>query len=84
MHWERIDEKIEVRVDFAGGVATPRLFRLGSRLHRVRRVNAHWTKRAGRRCIHLFAVTTESHDAYQLRFDGEQLGWHADAVICDG
>ncbi|MBD3236742.1 MAG: hypothetical protein GF330_08570 [Candidatus Eisenbacteria bacterium] len=84
MHWERIDQRIDVRADFRAGEATPRLFRLGRRLHRILRVNARWSERQGRSLQHFFAVTTESRDTYQLCFDGEQLAWRADAVMYEG
>jgi len=84
MHWERLDEPVKVRADFDGGRLVPLLLRLGGRTHRIARVNAQWAEREGRRQIHLFSVTTDAHDTYQLRFDPGALSWRAEAVMYEG
>jgi hypothetical protein len=84
MRQEAIDEAVSVRVDFRGGEATPVAFRRGARAHRVTRVNARWTDRAGRHPLFYFSVTVESGDVYQLHLHAGDLVWWLDSVTLEG
>jgi hypothetical protein len=84
MQVEQIGETVKVRVDFAGGVIRPLLFRRGADLHRVTRVHARWEDREGQHKIYLFSVGAENGDVYQLRFHTGELRWILDSVMMDG
>ena len=84
MRLERIDRRAAVRADFRGGVVTPMAFRLDGREHRVARVNARRTDRAGRHPSFHFSVTVESGDVYQLQLQGNDLVWWLDTVQMEG
>lgn len=83
MRSESIDEAVAVRADFSGGLATPVAFRRRGREHRVRRVNARWTDRAGKHPQFCFSVTDESGDVYQLRLQAGDLVWWLDSVTLE-
>ena len=84
MRQEAIDEAIAVRADFKGGTTTPVAFRRGAREHRVVRVNARWTDRAGRHPRFYFSVTVDSGDVYQLNLHGGDMVWWLDSVTLEG
>lgn len=84
MRQETIDEAVTVRADFRGGVVTPLAFKRAAREHRVARVNARWTDRAGRHPQFYFSVTTDSGDVYQLRLQSGDLVWWLDSVTLEG
>ena len=81
---ERIDEAVSVRADFQGGVVTPVAFRRQRHEHRVARVNARWTERAGRHPSFFFSVTDESGDVYQLQLQSAEMLWRLDTVALEG
>ncbi len=84
MRHEAIDEAVAVRADFRGGTVTPLAFRRGAAEHRVARVNARWTDRAGRHPRFYFSVTAESGDVYQLNLHGGDMVWWLDSVTLEG
>ena len=84
MRQEAIDEAVAVRADFRGGAVTPVAFRRGAREHRITRVNARWTDRAGRHPRFYFSVVVESGDVYQLNLYGGDLLWWLDSVTLEG
>ena len=84
MRHEAIDEAVGVRADFKGGVVTPLAFRRGARQHRVVRVNARWTDRAGKHPSFYFSVTADSGDVYQLRLQSADLVWWLESVAMEG
>jgi hypothetical protein len=84
IHIERIDEAVAVRADFQGGVVTPVAFRRRQREHRVARVNARWTERAGRHPSFFFSITDESGDVYQLQLQSAEMLWWLDSVALEG
>ena len=59
-------------------------FRRGAREHRITRVNARWTDRAGRHPRFYFSVVAESGDVYQLNLYGGDLVWWLDSVTLEG
>ncbi len=84
MRSEAIDEAVAVRADFAGGTVTPVAFRRRGREHRVVRVNARWTDRAGKHPRFFFSVTDGSGDVYQLQLQAGDLLWWLDSVSLEG
>ena len=84
MRQEAIDEAVAVHADFRGGAVTPVAFRRGAREHRITRVNARWTDRAGRHPRFYFSVVVESGDVYQLNLYGGDLVWWLDSVTLEG
>lgn len=84
MHWERLDETVKVRADFAGGTILPVAFRRGELQVRIKSINTRWQDARGqsRRCY--FAVTADSGDVYQLCFDTADLSWKLEYVMYDG
>ena len=66
MRVEKLDEPVRVRADFAGGQATPVIFRRGTQSHRIARVNARWEDRVGRQPLYYFACSVDSGDVYEL------------------
>jgi hypothetical protein len=77
---ERLDDPVAVRVDFAGGRATPVLFRRRGRVHRVREVAARWEERRGAGRVLYFSCLDDAGDLYQLRFDGADFLWRLEFV----
>ncbi|HEV2104207.1 MAG TPA: hypothetical protein VGU27_00665 [Candidatus Eisenbacteria bacterium] len=84
MRREALDEAVAVRADFSGGTVTPLAFQRRGREHRVTRVNARWTDRAGRHPRFHFSVTDESGDVYELQLQAGDLLWWLDTVSLEG
>ena len=84
MRQESIDEAVVVRAEFKGGVVTPLAFRRSAREHRVTRVNARWTDRAGRHPRFYFSITADGGDVYQLHLNAADLVWRLDFVTLEG
>lgn len=84
MRREALDEAVAVRADFSGGTVTPLAFHRRGREHRVTRVNARWTDRAGRHPRFHFSVTDESGDVYELQLQAGDLLWWLDTVSLEG
>jgi hypothetical protein len=84
MRVETIDEPIQVRADFRGGVITPVGFRRGAMDYRVRRVNVRWVDRERAGHVYHFSVTVDSGDTCRLRLDAGSMTWRLESVMMDG
>lgn len=78
-----LNEPIEVRVDFRGGSAVPRLFRRNGEVHKVERVHAAWKDTEGQFRIYFYSVGAAGA-VYQLRWRTQDNLWYLDHVIVEG
>ena len=84
MRVEKLDEPVRVRADFAGGQATPVVFRRGTQSLKIARVNARWEDRVGQKPLYYFACSVDSGDVYELCLNAHELTWRLTSVMLDG
>jgi len=78
-----LNEPVEVRADFRGGAAHPRLFRRKNEVYKVNRINAVWKDTEGQFRIYFYSVESGG-SIYQLRWRTQDNLWFIDHVIVEG
>lgn len=73
---EFINEKVSVisKYDRTKGTFLPVKLRWQGRVRTVTKLGFHYTKREGRKLVHIFSVT-DAHLCYYLSLDTETLHW---------
>ncbi len=83
MHYERLEEAIEVIVHFSPQRIRPLRFLWRGRAHRVETVRGRWTTLEGRqRCYH-YAVIAEGVGPCELALDIDKMTWQINSVVID-
>ena len=73
---EVIDEKVSVisKYDKTKGSFVPVKLQWQGRVRVITKIGLHYTKREGRKLLHIFSVT-DTHVCYYLSLDTETLHW---------
>ena len=83
MHYERINESIEVLVHFASNQIRPLRFLWKSRSHRIESVRGKWVTLEGKqKCIH-YAIVAPGVGSCELAFDVEKMEWKLKSVAIE-
>lgn len=72
--YQKINEKVDVLVDFAGHKIRPLVFKWGGRDYQVKNVNLVHMAREGREKIYYFSVSDEAN-YFKLKYNTESLEW---------
>lgn len=84
MHYEKVDEAVEVIVHFSLRGVVPLRFLWRGRAHRVEAVRGRWVTSEGqRRSLH-YAVTAQGVGPCELRLDVDRMQWTLREVAIDG
>ena len=79
---KKINEKIDVLVDFSKNKAKPLYFRWGKKRYWVKKINLiHVSKEKGRKFYH-FSVS-DNANYFKLIFDAEDMIWRLTEVYTD-
>jgi hypothetical protein len=80
---ENLNESIRVRADFSGGAITPRVFRRGTQVLCITRVNARWEDRPDAFKRYHFSVEAGGN-VFELHLDSRDMSWRLDRVCLEG
>ena len=72
--YQKINERIDVLVDFAGTQIRPLVFKWGGRDYQVKKVNLVHMAREGRDKVYYFSVSDEAN-YFKLKYNTESLEW---------
>lgn len=83
MRVETLDEAVQIRADFKGGVITPILMKRAGRTLKVKAVNGRWLDREGGSPVYFFSISTQAGDVFQLCLRAQDMTWHLCAVMIE-
>ncbi len=80
MHFETVNESVEVISYFDGRKMRPMRFRWRSRPYHITRINAIWSEQQGRDRRYHFHVTTRESGSFELIYQNSGLVWRLGRV----
>jgi hypothetical protein len=80
MHFEEINEPVEVISYFDGKKMRPLRFRWRSRAYHVTVVNGLWHENRGCNRVYHFHVSTKESGSFELVYDTDALDWRIGKV----
>ncbi len=83
MHYEKIDEQIEVLVHFASNQLHPLRFLWKSRSHRVQTVRGRWITLEGKQKRIHYAIVAPGIGSCELAFDVDKMEWKLRSVAIE-
>ncbi len=83
MHYERLDEPVEMIVHFATDGARPLRFLWHGRAHRVEAVRGRWITLEGARRTYHYAVEAGGIGNCELTFDLPTMSWRIHSVAIE-
>ena len=73
-YYIKINERVDVLVDFVGQAVKPLVFKWGGRDYSVKKINLIHIAREGRDKIYYFSVTDDAN-YFKLKFNTSSLEW---------
>ncbi|MBM3327517.1 MAG: hypothetical protein FJY65_11195 [Calditrichaeota bacterium] len=83
MHYEKVNEVVEVIAHFVEGAPRPLRFLWRGKAHRVEAVNGRWTSLEGRQKTFHYAVSAADIGQCELALDVERMAWRVASVAVE-
>lgn len=79
MHYEKVQEAVDVLVAFRHEKPEPMVFKWGSHYYQIKKVNLVHAERVGREKVYFFSVS-DAVNAFRLSFRTESLAWRLEEI----
>jgi hypothetical protein len=83
MHYEKMNEPIEMIAHFAPGRLQPLRFLWKGRAHKIEAVRGRWTTLEGQRKSYRFAIHAEGIGGCELAFELDTMLWSIQTIAVD-
>lgn len=80
---EKIDEPIEIIVEFRAGQVLPRVFKWRGKKYNIEKINMVHKERQGNEKIYYFSVS-DNANFFRLAFSTRDLSWRLEKIFFEG